>query len=122
MVLNYFTVDDHPFSGLSYYRLKQTDYDGKFEYSNLVAVRVPQSGRFDIQLYKSAEDGNVHYFITSTSRRPFKMEATDMLGKVVFIRTITTSYGEIDFSFMARGVYMFRFSNDTEEALKKFIY
>lgn len=38
MLLNYSFNDDDPKSGMSYYRLKQTDYDGKFSYSDLVNV------------------------------------------------------------------------------------
>ncbi len=37
-ILNYSTIDDNPYKGVSYYRLKQTDYDGKFSYSNIIAV------------------------------------------------------------------------------------
>jgi len=33
----YKTVDESPLYGRSYYRLKQTDFDGKFTYSNVVA-------------------------------------------------------------------------------------
>lgn len=38
--LNYSTTDEHPFKGVSYYRLKQTDYDGKFTYSSVKDVNV----------------------------------------------------------------------------------
>lgn len=38
--LNYSLVDDAPYDGTSYYRLKQTDFDGQFEYSNVVAVNL----------------------------------------------------------------------------------
>ncbi len=31
-------IDNNPYSGISYYRLKQTDYDGKYEYFAPVAV------------------------------------------------------------------------------------
>lgn len=42
-VKNYYeTVDDGPFTGVSYYRLKQTDFDEKFEYFNIVRVVVDQ--------------------------------------------------------------------------------
>jgi hypothetical protein len=35
---DYSTTDIRPFTGLSYYRLKQTDFDGAFEYSYIVSV------------------------------------------------------------------------------------
>jgi hypothetical protein len=37
-ILYYNSIDDSPIQGLSYYRLKQTDYDGQYSYSNIVAV------------------------------------------------------------------------------------
>lgn len=37
-ILNYETVDRHPIVGVSYYRLKQTDYDGQFAYSDIKSV------------------------------------------------------------------------------------
>lgn len=36
--LNYEYTDEYPYHGISYYRLKQTDFDGKFEYFTPVAV------------------------------------------------------------------------------------
>lgn len=43
-VLNYSAYDESPLEGTSYYRLKQTDFDGKFTFSNLVAVNYKKSG------------------------------------------------------------------------------
>jgi hypothetical protein len=37
-MISYSSVDHRPFNGVSYYRLVQTDYDGKTSYSNIVAV------------------------------------------------------------------------------------
>jgi hypothetical protein len=36
---DYQVIDNQPLPGVSYYRLKQTDFDGKFEYSKIVAVK-----------------------------------------------------------------------------------
>jgi len=37
-VINYSGTDNKPFAIITYYRLKQTDFDGNFTYSNVVSV------------------------------------------------------------------------------------
>jgi hypothetical protein len=51
MVLDYKTIDPAPYSGVSYYRLKQTDYDGAFSYSTVVPVQLDQSLLNRLSLY-----------------------------------------------------------------------
>jgi biopolymer transport protein ExbB len=46
--LNYYYVDHWPYGGQSYYRLRQTDYDGQMTYSNVVSVNVEQPGSLNI--------------------------------------------------------------------------
>ena len=41
---DYVTKDENPFYGRSYYRLKQTDYDGTFTFSPVVAIDYEISG------------------------------------------------------------------------------
>lgn len=43
--LTYTHIDFTPLNGVAYYRLKQTDFDGKFSYSDLVRVNLPSSMR-----------------------------------------------------------------------------
>ena len=38
-IIQYEFLDDRPLSGINYYRLKQTDFEGQSEYSKVVAVR-----------------------------------------------------------------------------------
>ncbi|MFT5860695.1 MAG: hypothetical protein ACI865_002809 [Flavobacteriaceae bacterium] len=49
--LNYSTIDDRPFDGISYYRLKQTDYDGKSSYSAIEAVEFSVKNDFILEIY-----------------------------------------------------------------------
>ncbi|MBX2927324.1 MAG: T9SS type A sorting domain-containing protein [Saprospiraceae bacterium] len=39
--LQYFDTDARPLPGVSYYRLRQTDFDGAFSFSSVVAVQMP---------------------------------------------------------------------------------
>ncbi|HSY76009.1 MAG TPA: hypothetical protein VK890_04085, partial [Bacteroidia bacterium] len=38
--LSYSAIDENPFNGTSYYRLKQTDYDGHYSFSDIVPVNI----------------------------------------------------------------------------------
>ncbi|MEZ4980275.1 MAG: hypothetical protein R2769_01550 [Saprospiraceae bacterium] len=41
---NYQFIDENPEKGLNYYRLKQMDFDGSFEYSDVVSVIYSEKG------------------------------------------------------------------------------
>ncbi|MFZ1609568.1 MAG: hypothetical protein WAT52_00780, partial [Chitinophagales bacterium] len=45
-LLNYEYTDAQPYLGTNYYRLKQTDYNGAFDYSNVISIKV--NGNFEM--------------------------------------------------------------------------
>lgn len=49
--LYYSYTDRQPYQGISYYRIKQTDFDGKFEYSELISVRSGEKGLILVATY-----------------------------------------------------------------------
>ncbi len=52
VLLEYSTIDSNPIIGKSYYRLKQTDFDGKFTYSNLIYIDyVEKENNIDMILF-----------------------------------------------------------------------
>lgn len=62
---NYQYIDDMPFLGDNYYRLKQIDYDGAFEYSNIVQVSITAFNDLKhLSIYPNPSDGlftvNIH--------------------------------------------------------------
>ncbi len=67
-VLQYFTFDFQPLSGTSYYRLRQTDFNGKSSVSNIVTVDFSNGNNdlsYDIQdnfLYINTTEGT-HIFV-----------------------------------------------------------
>jgi len=46
--LSYEFVDEDPLTGINYYRIKQTDYDGKYSYSEIRSVRHKGDGNIHI--------------------------------------------------------------------------
>ena len=56
MVLIYFKFK---ILSLSYYRLKQTDYDGKFEYSKIVAVNLENNTHAELLIYPNPTENKI---------------------------------------------------------------
>lgn len=48
---NYFTFDNHPYQNITYYRLKQTDYDGQYEYSHIESVSLTANESNSFAIY-----------------------------------------------------------------------
>lgn len=52
-LVEYFDTDYNPFDGTSYYRLKQTDFNGRFSYSNVVPVNLTTKDDVYLSLFPS---------------------------------------------------------------------
>jgi hypothetical protein len=81
---NYSAVDKKPVSGLNYYRLKQTDYNGKYVYSKIIAVNVGSS-EFVLTVYPNPVINNeIRMNIISTEEREVNIILHDVLGKMYY--------------------------------------
>jgi hypothetical protein len=89
----YSLVDIHPFSGLSYYRLKQTDFDGKFTHSKIVAVNFNNKNNLDLLVYpnpnKSGDDVSIS--ILGSLNSTVYLDIYDGMGKKQYSRTLKTN-------------------------------
>jgi len=81
--LHYQFIDHDPLPGISYYRLKQTDYDGSFEYSQWVAVQVDGIGGRLQALAISQPQGLMLRIYTPTGH-PLQVQLADIYGRIVY--------------------------------------
>lgn len=87
---HYSFVDDGPLPGVSYYRLKQTDFDGVFSYSDVKAVNFDGEDGFELELvYRDESTLNLVY---KSSSPYIQVEVFDVLGTLVHTE-ITENYG-----------------------------
>ena len=87
-VLHYSFTDPSPISGINYYRLKQVDFDGSFEYSPVISIDLTNNNSF-ADLYPNPvklDFGNKLYFKLNTpeTRERMQVKMISMSGAVVY--------------------------------------
>lgn len=122
--ISYEMIDLNPFKGLSYYRLKQTDYDGNSVYSNLVAVEV--HGKLnDIQVLPNPVDGLGMLTYNSEIDGDADLVIRDIFGNEVLRSNLTIEKGENTFplegSLFEGGMYFITLSYLNEINTIRFI-
>lgn len=101
MEKNYYSFEDRIVGSNSiYYRLKQTDFDGHYSYSNIITVKARNIADADLIYYNttsnrlvvnSDQDGVIQFF--------------DFTGKMVNTQLINGGTREIETNFLEKGMY-----------------
>lgn len=87
MLIKYTAVDYSPVGGgISYYRLKQTDYDGKFTYSAPVAVNIHNKNNIQF-IPNPAKGQNMVMVIPPSAYSEFSVVIRDVTGRALSERT-----------------------------------
>lgn len=125
--LSYRSWDEKPLPGISYYRLKQTDFNGDFTYSNIVPVEFGVNGTFEItNVYTEGGAGMTQLEFMYNSEAPLDILITDLAGRVVYSRTnVNAGIGLNSFDIhrpLTPGVYMMTLQNSSERVTRKFVY
>lgn len=123
-VLKYSAVDNNPFKGIAYYRLKQTDYNGKYSYSNIIKIDNNNKINFAIgSIYSNGNNINVN--ITTDDLSPLLIEIIDVEGRIIEKQIITpysnNSNIELTPFTPLKGVNMIRITHSKGVEVKKFI-
>lgn len=107
--LHYATADDAPFNGINYYRLKQTDYDGKTSYSGIVSAAIQLAGIQTIYPNPATEKLNIR--LSDETDKVLTIEILDVRGVIVWKEEETkTEKGIISLSLkeLPAGTYILK--------------
>ena len=102
---DYYTEDISPLSGVSYYRLSQTDFDGTKTTYSPVAVQFEQ---IDIQaIYVSNDLNKAYLHFESNSEKQYELIVTDNLGRLISNQTLKAQTGvnRKSLNLLKQGVY-----------------
>ena len=123
--LTYIAYDGNPLPGKSYYRLKQTDYDGQFEYSSL--VELDNAYISDVTSYNVTHVDNTKIILSYQMRKNIRYDlyVYDVTGKIVKHDIVYSDEGfnlyELDIRNYQSGTYFITLQNQNEVYSEKFL-
>ena len=101
----YYTfTDTKPANGINYYRLKQTDFDGQFEYSEMVRAEIRNTILIDIFPNPTASNLTV---VAPNNFTRGQIRLFDAMGRMVLSSSINER-NYLNLSDLNSGIYFFR--------------
>ncbi|HTR28541.1 MAG TPA: T9SS type A sorting domain-containing protein [Puia sp.] len=105
--LNYTAVDPHPFMGLSYYRLKQTDLNGHSTWSTVVSVDFARRQTFTV--YPNPSKGAIYVTGLDVSTTNMMTQWFDMSGKLLTQAIVPVKGGSAGMNVnLNNGIYLLK--------------
>ena len=119
-ILSYKAIDQTPYNGITYYRLKQTDFDGKYEYSAFISVNFEQNTT-GVIIYPNPINNQIT--IHANEQELTNIKIYNMLGQDVTNRIKQLSKSDnnvvIDLSNLTSGLYTVKTRTTANKVYKK---
>ncbi|MFA5574619.1 MAG: InlB B-repeat-containing protein [Brumimicrobium sp.] len=108
--ISYYFIDENPFNGISYYRLRQVDYEGKEWIYGPISVRCEGQIESDISIYPNPNNGKFTIEISNSKADDnATLQLSDLTGKIIASERISLNKGTtqffIDYPSLASGTY-----------------
>lgn len=109
-LLDYTAYDKEPYTGVSYYRLKQTDLDGRFSYTKMIGVRILEGN--ELHLFPNPTSGIVFIKVNCELTEPLVIEVRNTLGELIFMTekkpNNSSCIHQVDLSGLEKGLYFIK--------------
>lgn len=100
----YSLTDKNPITGVAYYRLKQTDFNGDFEYSKIISVYTEAAQSTEVSVYPNPNNGLFN--VITGGEKTTELKIYNMLGKMVYSTNAAPGHvTSVDISGLQKGIY-----------------
>lgn len=111
--LYYKSNDLNPLVGISYYRLKQTDFDGNFTYSKLVPINF--ENLVESKIYPNPFNTSLTILLDEVSyKKKTELRIYNFLGEEVMNTILTKQFTTLETSHLSSGIYFYCLISNNE--------
>lgn len=116
--IQYSFFDENPTEGNNYYRLKQLDYDGNFEYSPVISVFLGNEVN-SVDLFPNPSNGVIN--LKTRDEESIKgLKVWNGVGQLVYQANEFSS--TIDISTLSKGLYLVEVQSDRKASIQKIFF
>lgn len=121
--INYTMLDElSPLTELTYYRLKQTDFNGEYSFSEIISLETEQTDFKIVNIFNSTEQNILEVTLNCENTATLTFELFDITGKKVFFssRNVPDSNMKITISTinLKTSIYLFK-ANDGNQLITR---
>lgn len=119
-LLSYQTLDKHPYLNTSYYRLKQTDFNGKYSYSQIRSVSIDNIYNSNLSIYPNPTNGQLT--INGSSEELEQIHIYNILGEEIPVNSRIMEKKDLkvilNLSDLTTGMYYIKTKNAVNKVYK----
>ncbi|MBK8628057.1 MAG: T9SS type A sorting domain-containing protein [Saprospiraceae bacterium] len=107
--MTYEFIDDSPLLGINYYRIKQTDFDGQYSYTEIKSVR--HRGTASVTISPRSTEGRLDI---TTAMEDYSMVVYNGGGQEVQRFDVLSGDQSVSIDALQAGIYFIKVTNGSE--------
>ncbi len=122
---DYEYIDLKPNKGLNYYRLKQVDYDGAYDYSVVRSINLERDESSFSVFPNPSSTGLMSLSVEQEAAENLNLSILDLSGRIVYSQKVSADQGggqlSIDTPDLGAGTYIIKLSSKKQHSLQKWV-